>query len=499
MTAAALPRRRGAWPVQLALPGSVAVLILLLFRRDGAAMAAIWWTSSTFNHVLLVPPLIAWLVSLRARDLARVTPAAWWPALLIVAAGAFGWLLGAAAEADVVRQLGLVVMVQGAVVALLGPAVTRALLFPIGFALFLVPMGEALVPPLQTLTARMCILLLGWAGVPASIDGVFITTPAGWFEVAEACSGVKFLVAMIAYGALVANLCFASPWRRAGFMAAAVAVPVIANGLRAFGTIWIAERTTIDFAAGFDHVVYGWIFFALVIAATMAAGWPFFDRRPGMAWFDAEALGRMRFRAAPGGAVAAAVLALAVLPLAWSGAGRAVAPVPPVALPAVAGWTRVAAADGVPWRPHFAGADRLAIGHYREAGGATVDLAIAVYARQDEGRELVGFGQGAVAKGSGWAWAAAGAPVAGGRAERIVGPGGATREVVSFYRVGERLTGSAAGVKLETMKVRLIGGRQRAVAVLVSAEGRRGRAAIDRFLNALGPVAGVADRAAGGE
>jgi hypothetical protein len=75
------------------------------------------------------------------------------------------------------------------------------------------------------------------------------------------------------------------------------------------------------------------------------------------------------------------------------------------------------------------------------------------------------------------------------------------REVASFYRVGRVLTGSAARVKLETMRVRLIGGPQRAVAVLVSAappaDGISPRPAIDAFLADLGPVERLADRAAG--
>jgi hypothetical protein len=71
------------------------------------------------------------------------------------------------------------------------------------------------------------------------------------------------------------------------------------------------------------------------------------------------------------------------------------------------------------------------------------------------------------------------------------------REVATFYRVGSIVTGSDLSVKLETMKTRLFGGPQRAVAVLVSAREPDARRSIDRFLSALGPVAVVADRAAG--
>ena len=83
-----------------------------------------------------------------------------------------------------------------------------------------------------------------------------------------------------------------------------------------------------------------------------------------------------------------------------------------------------------------------------------MDLSIIVFASQNEGRELVGFGQGAVAPESAWAWTADASPPPGGRAERI-GSHGVVREVVSFYRVGNVVTGSGVEVKLETLKTHL--------------------------------------------
>ena len=93
---------------------------------------------------------------------------------------------------------------------------------------------------MQTVTAEIAIVLLGLTGVPAHLEGIFITTPTGYFEVAEACAGVKFLIAMVAFGALVANVCFRSWPRRIAFLAAAIVVPILANGVRAWGTIYIA-------------------------------------------------------------------------------------------------------------------------------------------------------------------------------------------------------------------------------------------------------------------
>src|SRR3546814_8092670 len=95
------------------------------------------------------------------------------------------------------------------------------------------------------------MILLGLTGVPAQMQGIFITTPNGYFEVAEACSGAKFVIAMTAYGLLVCNVCFTSRRRRVAFMVGALSLSILANGVRAFATIFVAEVTTIDAAAGF--------------------------------------------------------------------------------------------------------------------------------------------------------------------------------------------------------------------------------------------------------
>jgi exosortase A len=506
-SAAAAPAS-GDWRRQLTALAVAASVLLLLFWSDAVNMVQIWWNSSTYNHCLFIPPIIAWLVWQRRAELAPIVPRSWLPGLALVAIGAVGWLLGQAGGISLGRHAGLVLMLQGIAVTMLGKAAARGLAFPIFYAFFAIPFGDDFVPAMQTVTAELAMALLNLSGVPALLEGVFITTPAGYFEVAEACAGVKFLVAMIALGALVANVCFRSWRRRALFLIACVLVPVLANGVRAWGTIYVAEGTSVEFASGMDHVVYGGLFFAIVIAGIMAVAWRFFDRRIGEPWFDPLAL--QAEGAAPDtehriwrAAGLAALIAAA--PLLWSGtiaaAGRQEVP-SQLLLPQVPGWTRVEAPQGRPWQPHFAGADHLSIGHYRDQAGREVTLAVALFARQEEGRELVGFGQGAVPPEGEWAWSADAAPPPGGRAERLASHG-EQREVVSFYRVGDILTGSNARVKLETMKVRLIGGPQRAAALLVSASsaatGGAPREAIDSFVAALGPIDRLADRAAGGQ
>jgi len=491
------------WRGHLTALGVVALVIVTLFFADVQSMAAIWWNSSTFGHCLFVPLLVGWLVQQRIPGLRQLQPVAWPPGLLWLGAGVLAWLVGEAAGVALIRHGALVVMLQGATIALLGPMVARALAFPLFYAFFMVPFGEELVPHLQLVTARLSMLFLTGAGVPAHLDGIFITTPTGYFEVAEACSGAKFLIAMTAYGMLVCNVCFRTWPRRLIFMAGALSLSVLANGVRAFATILVAHMTTVDAAVGFDHVVYGWVFFAIILAIVMATAWPFFDRKPGDPWFDPRDLqGKVR-AVAPTGTIAGAALALIVAAPLWLAATAAGGePLPStLRLPEVNGWTRADAPQRYPWRPRFDGADHFVMARYRNAAGQVVDLAIATYDRQEEGRELVGFGQGAVDPDRQWVWSSPAPAPKNALGEQITAPGPVVRDVVSVFTVGSGApTGSKPQVKMATMQARLLGGDQRAAAILVSAEEREGQPAskaISAFLADLGNVKDLADRSVG--
>jgi len=476
----------------------VAVLILLTFRSDVADLAHIWWTSTTFGHCLFIGPVIAWLVWQRRAELAQLAPAGWWPGLALVAIGGLGWLMGDAASVGFARQLGLVMMLQGAVVTLLGPNVARGLLFPLAYAFFLVPFGEGLEPPLQTVTVAIVMPLLHLVGVPAVVDGVLIHAGRYYFEVAEACSGAKFVIAMVAFGVLVANLCFVSWKRRAVFLAVSIVVPVIANGFRAFGTIWAADLTSVEAATGIDHIVYGWVFFALVMAGVMAIGWRWFDRAPDDPAFDpAKLQAPPRHRTELTIATALVLATVAAFP-AWSAAvASRVQPLPAhIDLPEIAGWHRVPVSTRAPWTPYYPGADHYLFGRYADATGAQVDMSIAVFGSQHEGKELIAYGTGVLREEDRWVRVAELPNIAGGSVMRITAPGPVERIVATWYRVGDTTTQDDTLVKIETMKARLLGGPQRAVAIHLSVEGADARP-IARFLAALGPIAPVADHAAG--
>lgn len=293
--------------------------LLLPTLREWGEMAWQWWNSDSYAHILLIPPIIVWLTWSRRDVLAETDLRPWWPGLALLGLALALWVTGRASGINLVAHAGAVAALASSVPAMLGPRATALLALPLGFMVFLVPFGEEIVWPMQILTARLVIQLAHLSGIDAALDAIHITTPFGLFIVAEACSGVKFLIAMIALGVLAAFTAFSSWKRRILFLIACVIVPILANAVRAWGTIYIAQFIGAERAGGVDHLIYGWVFFAVVVAIVLGLAWRWFERTPDEAgWSLAELersklLARLEAFAAPLPIVVSAALILCVM------------------------------------------------------------------------------------------------------------------------------------------------------------------------------------------
>lgn len=294
MTTPAPPRAGlpAAWRSPLGALGITVAAIVAVTAQSWGAMLHQWWNIDTYNHLLLVPFIIAWLVALKEDALAALVPRVFAPGLIGVAGALVLWWAGERAGVNLVAQIGAVACVQFAVLTLLGLRTALVLALPLGMVCFLVPFGDEIIPPLQAITADIAIALTHASGVAARIDGIYIHTPAGLFIVAEACAGVKFLMAMLTLSVLVAFTRFRRWPARIAFIAACFIVPILANGVRAWATIYVAQFIGAERATGFDHIVYGWIFFAIVVAVLLGVAWRFFDREPDTYGWPSEAIAR---------------------------------------------------------------------------------------------------------------------------------------------------------------------------------------------------------------
>ena len=255
----------------------------LLFALGFAALIAIyidtaldlwdgWGRTGTFAHGYIIFPVSAWLVWRLRHRLAELTPTVQPLALVPLVGCGIAWLAARSAGVHAPEQYAFVAMVPCLVWAVFGDAVTRRILYPLAFLFFAVPAGDFLMPTLMDHTADFTVAALRMSGVPVFREGNFFTIPSGNWSVVEACSGLRYLIASITLGFLFAYLNYRSAWRRAAFIVASMLVPIVANWLRAYLIVMIAHLSSNQLATGVDHLIYGWLFFGLVMMALFWVG-----------------------------------------------------------------------------------------------------------------------------------------------------------------------------------------------------------------------------------
>jgi exosortase A len=487
------------------------VALVWLFRGTAAAAVDTWYSSDTFQHGFLIIPIVLYLTWEKRATLARMTarPTIWGVALFAVAG--FGWLLGNLGGVLVVQQFALIGMIQSTVLAVLGWRMARVLVFPLFFLLFAVPFGEFLVPPLQDLTAEFVVVALRLFDIPVFLDGIFLSIPTGNFEVARACAGVRFLIATLALGFLFSHLTFKLRRNWVYFIGLSIIIPIVANGIRAFGIVAIAYMTNNEIAVGVDHIVYGWVFFAFVTFALLGVGMMFREARqplPAQPVIDAAAMAPMGSVPISKVITVAAVVLLvgAVWPAYAQYSSRVASDVtrPVLAAPEVGGGWRMLPEVDDDWKPSFVGND-IALRRTFVKDGREVQLFIAYYAYQRQGAEVVSF-DNSIEIEDVWVRAGSGSAVAPVDGEplkvgmiRMLGQRGG-RVVYHWNWVGGAFESSPYLTKLSETIARLRGAPSAAAYIAVAADYSetpdQARATLNEFLASVGSFQTALTRAA---
>jgi exosortase A len=262
---------------------SLVILLLawaLVYQDALISMEAIWSRSDTFAHGYFILPISLWLLWRDKTNLLASAVQPTWLPLPLLAISLFVGLFAYAADIDVLAQLSAVTSLIFLLWALVGNQLAWRYKFPLAYLLFTVPMGENLIPWLQDVTAWFTVFFLKLNGIPVYVDGLYIQIPTGMFEVAVACSGIRYLIASVAVGSLYGYLTYQKLHKQVIFFVFALFLPILANGIRAYGIVAIAYYSDMEYATGADHLIYGWLFFGLIIMLMFWIGGFFADDEP---------------------------------------------------------------------------------------------------------------------------------------------------------------------------------------------------------------------------
>lgn len=382
------------WREYMSLMVAALLGLVWIYRGTAMSLIALWQSSETYAHGFIIYPVSLYLIWRQRVYLSSIAPHPSALAIAILAALGVGWMVAQSAGVQVVAQYMFVAMIPALTASILGLRVARVLVFPLAFTLLAVPFGEIFIRPLIDFTADFTVSALQLTGIPVFREGSQFTIPSGSWSVVEACSGLRYLIASFTLGCLYAYLTYRSRLRQFIFLVLSIIVPIIANGLRAYMIVLIAHFSNMQLAVGVDHLIYGWVFFGLVMLALFWVGSRWREDGPATAKNNTTSISSAVVMTATA-PVKTAGFAAATLLLAWASPAylhhleqQTFNPAPvTVTLPQTIGsWAASSPIYGL--KPRFPGATTTVLQEYRN-GNQTIGIYIAFFRNQHNGAEAV--------------------------------------------------------------------------------------------------------------
>lgn len=252
-----------------------AATLVLMFENTFVGLYSTWHREE-YSHGFLIPLVSAFLLWQRRAQFARLTLRGSWAGVAMAAVGLALYFVGSLASITTVDAYALVIVIAGCVLAVTGWQAFRLAAVPIALLFLMNPIPtffyNNLSLQLQLISSQIGVGIMRLFGVSVLLEGNVIDLGTYKLEVAEACSGLRYLFPLMTLGVICAYLFKGRTWMRWCLFVSTVPITVLMNSLR-IGIIGVlVDRLGIAQAQGFLHWFEGWVVFMLCFMVLLAEG-----------------------------------------------------------------------------------------------------------------------------------------------------------------------------------------------------------------------------------
>lgn len=250
--------------------------LVAVYRGVVPDMVHQWYEDANYSHGFVVPLIAGYFVYERREQLAGMRVEPWWPGFLLFLFGLLQLVVGRLGSEYFTMRSSLVVALAGMILFFFGKRLFSRMLLPLGYLLFMVPLPyiiyDMIAFPLKLFVTRVSIAALKLMGVVVMREGNIIMLPFTTLEVADACSGIRSLISLLALAVAYAFFLKMTPARRVLLVLSAIPIAISANALRVIGTGLLAQYWGAKAAEGFFHEFAGMAVFVVAIVLLVSFG-----------------------------------------------------------------------------------------------------------------------------------------------------------------------------------------------------------------------------------
>lgn len=261
------------WVVTIVL----ATASLALLSRGSLLGLIAWWQNGEGSHGWIVPIITAVVLWQRRYRLFFVHSAPTWWGFAAIFFGLALLVVDGVGQLQRVGLPALVLVAWGSILAALGWNAFRIAVVPLAFLFFAIPPPGPLYVwlslQLQFISSEIGAAMLHFMGISVFLDGNIIDLGVYRMQVAEACSGLRYLFPLTCFAFLCAWMYRAPLWAKGLILLSVVPITVLTNSARIAMTGVFIEHGSIELAEGFTHLFEGWVIFLIALTNLLALMW----------------------------------------------------------------------------------------------------------------------------------------------------------------------------------------------------------------------------------
>jgi len=239
-------------------------------------MAADWARDDNYSHGFLVPFVSGYVLWVHRQRLRELVWRPSWFGLVVVLLGVVALVLGEIGAEQFTKRVSFLIVIGGGILFLLGIPALRRLSFPYAYLFFMVPLPyivyDSVAFPLKLMAARVATGVVLAMGIPIYAEGNVIYLESTTLQVADACSGIRSLMSLLALAAAFAYLTQRGKASRWLLTLAAIPIAIFTNMVRIVGTAFLTHYYGVEAAMGFFHEFAGLVVFGTALVMLFVLG-----------------------------------------------------------------------------------------------------------------------------------------------------------------------------------------------------------------------------------
>ncbi|WP_120500229.1 VPLPA-CTERM-specific exosortase XrtD [Roseovarius sp. EL26] len=257
----------------------ISVIGAAAFFWDGIAELLKAWQLPEYSHGPLIPVLsgLLFLRQLKEVPIDKREASDYWPGVVLLILAVMMAIAGRLVEIRDIVSYALILWVGAILLISFGWKTGKHFWPPVVHLIYMLPLPGALYYGLSTylqgVSSELGVYFLQLIRVPVYMEGNIIDLGVYKLQVAEACSGLRYLFPILSFSYIFSVLYRGPMWHKAILLISAVPITVFMNSVRIAIAGWIVNHVGLSHVEGFSHFFEGWVIFVVCILLLFLLAW----------------------------------------------------------------------------------------------------------------------------------------------------------------------------------------------------------------------------------